>query len=107
MRILFRGLFDESTDVRKVTGRAVARIFDLQHPVCPLYGANLLLSSLPSFLSRPVDWLVESLWSQFSAIASRAETLHKYRAMYAKKPIYRLFLFSQVFSSYLLVYVDG
>ncbi|KAL5965618.1 hypothetical protein TSMEX_006656 [Taenia solium] len=81
VRILFCGLFDESADVRKVTCRAVARILGLQHPVCPLYGANLLLSGLPSFLSRPVDWLVETLRSQLSAIVSRANTLHKYRAI--------------------------
>ncbi|VDK32105.1 unnamed protein product [Taenia asiatica] len=81
VRILFFGLFDESADVREVICRAVARILGLQHPVCPLYGANLLLSGLPSFRSRPVDWLVEILRSQLSAIVSRANTLHKYRAI--------------------------
>ncbi|KAH9280649.1 Uncharacterized protein ECG_06767 [Echinococcus granulosus] len=81
MRLLFCGLFDESAGVREVMGRAVARIFGLHHPVCPLRGANLLLSGLPSFLPRPVDWLVESLQSQLDAIVGRAETLHKYRAI--------------------------
>ncbi|VDM15782.1 unnamed protein product [Hydatigera taeniaeformis] len=84
MRILFCDLFDESADVRKVTGRTVARIFGLQHPVCLLYGANLILSRLPSFLSNPVDWLVEFLQCQLGAIVNRAENLHKYRSMYAR-----------------------
>ncbi|KAL5107714.1 Thyroid adenoma-associated protein [Taenia crassiceps] len=81
MRVLFCGLFDGSADVREVTGRAVARIFGLQHSVCPLYGANLLLSGLPSFLSRPVDWLVETLRFQLDSIVSRAEILHKCRSI--------------------------
>ncbi|VDD75297.1 unnamed protein product [Mesocestoides corti] len=82
LRLVLCGLFDECYDVRETTGRVVALLLDLQHPVCPSRGAHLLLFDLmPSLLSRPVEWLIDFYQLQLDSVIDRADTMIKLRAM--------------------------
>ena len=79
--LVLGSLFDESAKVREVMGRVVARLFDLQYPICPSQGARLILFGLSTFLQQPTEWLTELFQSLLNTITERAVTLAKCRAM--------------------------
>lgn len=75
------GLFDESPDVREEMGQVVARLFGLQHPICPLRGVSLIFFGLSDFLQRPIEWLIQFYQSLLTSVVDRAVTLIRCREM--------------------------
>ncbi|KAM3178680.1 hypothetical protein ACTXT7_002097 [Hymenolepis weldensis] len=72
-------LFDESTEIRQLFGQEVGKLFDLQYPVCPLKGVDLLISNLEKFTSTPIEWLIGFARNLLEAIVSRAKIMQEHR----------------------------